>query len=130
MTSNLNKEAARTYFAKVLNQGDMDSADRIFAPELLFHYPLGQLNGADAVKNYLQTFRVAFPNATFEVSSLIGEGRHVSARWSLSGSQTSDFKGKPPTGKRVNLPGITWFEIDDGQIQEMWVSFNPTLFIG
>jgi steroid delta-isomerase-like uncharacterized protein len=130
MTSNLNKEAARTYFAKVLNQGDMDSADRIFAPGLLFHYPLGQLNGADAVKTYLQTFRIAFPDAIFEVSSLIGEGRHVSARWSLSGSQTGDFKGKPPTGKRVSLPGITWFEVDDGRIQEMWIAFDPTPLVG
>ncbi len=130
MTSNLNKEAARTYFAKVLNQGDMDIADRIFAPGLLFHYPLGQLDGADAVKAYLETFRIAFPDATFEVSSLIGEERHVSARWSLSGSQTGNFKGKPPTGKRVSLSGITWFEVNDGRIQEMWVAFDPTLLVG
>ena len=130
MSAQLNKEAAQAYFTRVLNQGDMESADQIFAPDLVFHYPLGNLNGVDAVKTYVQTVRTAFPDIAFEVASLIGEGRHVAARWSLNGTQTGDFKGKPPSGKRVSLPGITWFDVDDGRIREMWVSFDPTLLIG
>ena len=50
MTAKLNKEAAQAYFTRVLNQGDMDTADRIFARDIVFHYPLGNLNGANAVK--------------------------------------------------------------------------------
>lgn len=130
MTLELNKRAAQSYFDRVLNHGDMDCADQIFASNLAFHYPLGNLIGADVVKTYIQTVRTAFPDIAFEVASLIGEERHVSARWSLSGTQTGDFKGKPPTGKRVSLPGITWIEVDEGQIQEMWVSFDPTLLVG
>ena len=60
----------------------------------------------------------------------MGEGGHAAARWSLAGSQTGDFKGKPPSGKRVSLPGITWFDLEEGRIREMWVSFDPTLLVG
>lgn len=130
MSVQVNKEAARAYFTLVLNQGDLDSADRIFAPDLVFHYPLGSLSGANEVKAYIQTVRVAFPDIAFEVASVIGEERHVAVRWSLTGTQTGNFKGKSPSGKRVNVPGITWFHVDDGQIREMWVSFDPSLLIG
>jgi steroid delta-isomerase-like uncharacterized protein len=130
MTSNTNKGSAQTYFALVLNRGDMECADRIFAPDIVFHYPLGSLNGVAAVKAYVLAVRTAFPDIAFKVASLIGEGQHVSARWSLSGSQTGDFKGKPPSGRRVSLSGITWFEVDNGRIREMWVSFDPVLLVG
>ena len=108
----------------------MDAANRIFARDIVFHYPLGNLNGADAVKTYIQAVRTAFPDIHFTVAALAHEGGHAAARWSLAGSQTGEFKGKTPSGKRVSLPGITWFDLEDGRIQEMWVSFDPTLLIG
>lgn len=125
MTDSKNKASARSYFDQVLNQGDMTTADKIFAPGIQFHYPLGDLDGADAVKNYVGTVRSAFPDIQFSIADLIKDGDRVATRWSLTGSQTGEFRGKPPTNHRVSVPGITIMNFENGKIEEMWVSFDP-----
>jgi steroid delta-isomerase-like uncharacterized protein len=130
MTVSANKAAARSYFEMVLNQGDMAEADRIFAQGIQFHYPLGDLDGIDAVKHYIMAFRAAFPDIHFAISDLVGEANQVAARWSLSGTQTGPFKGQPPSGLKVHLPGITLFHFAGGKICEMWVSFDPAILRG
>ena len=129
MTAAANKDATRTYFEQVLNRGDLAAADAIFAPDIQFHYPLGDLNGADAVKGYVAAVRTAFPDITFTVDDFIGEGHSVAARWSLVGSQTGEFRGEPPTGNRVSLPGNTVFHFVDDKIKEVWVAFDPAQFV-
>ena len=124
-----NKDAIRSYFDRVLNRGDMSAADAIFAPDIQFHYPLGDLSGADAVKGYVAAVRTAFPDLLFTVADLIGEGDRVAARWSLVGSQTGEFRGESPTGKKVSLPGNTLFHFVDDKIQEVWVAFDPAQFV-
>ena len=129
MTIALNKATARSYFEQVVNRGDMSAADAIFAPEVQFHYPLGDLSGTDSVKDYLAGVRTAFPDIHFTIADLVGEDSHVAARWSLIGSQTGKFGGKEPTGQRVSVPGITVFHFCDGKIQEMWIAFDPARLI-
>ena len=40
-------------------------------------------------------------------------------------TQTGEFRGEPPTGKQVTMPGNTVFRVQDGKIHEMWIAFNP-----
>ena len=124
-----NKATARTYFEEVVSHGNMSAADAIFAPDIQFHYPAGDLNGADMVKDYLASVRTAFPDIHFTVADLVAEGNRVAARWILAGSQTGAFRGKAPTGQRVSVPGITLFHVVDGRIQEMWIAFDPARMI-
>ena len=120
-----NKVTARSYFEQVLNNGNMTAADAIFASEIQFHYPLGVLSGAEAVKDYIAAFRTAFPDIHFSVADLVAEGDRVAARWTLAGSQTGVFRGRAPTGEKVSVPGITLFHVVDARIHEMWIAFDP-----
>jgi predicted ester cyclase len=129
MTVAANKAAARSYFEQVLNRGEVSAADAIFAPDIQFHYPLGELSGADMVKGYVSAFLTAFPDAHFTVADLIGEGNRVAARWSLVGSQTGEFGSNAPTGKKVSFPGNTVFSFVDGKVQEVWITFDPAQLV-
>jgi steroid delta-isomerase-like uncharacterized protein len=123
------KAAARSYFEEVLNPGNMSAADAIFASEIQFHYPLGELSSADTVKDYVAAVRTAFPDIHFTVADLVAEGNRVAVRWTLTGSQTGKFRGKAPTGQRVSVPGITVFHVVNGKIHEMWIAFDPARLI-
>ena len=46
-----------------------------------------------------------------------------------SGTQTGPFKGCAPSGAGVNVLGITLFHFTEGNIREIWVSFDPARFI-
>lgn len=125
MTVAEGKAAVRSYFEDVLNRGDMAAADAIFMPEVSFQYPLGDLNGAEAVKEYIAAVRTAFPDVRFTVEDMFGEDDRVAARWRLAGTQSGVFRGNPPTGKRVIVSGNTVFRVRSGKIREMWVAFDP-----
>jgi steroid delta-isomerase-like uncharacterized protein len=129
MAITANKATARSYFEDVVNHGNMSAADAIFAPDIQFHYPRGDLSGADMVKDYLASVRTAFPDIHFAVADLVAEGDRVAVRWMLAGSQTGAFQGKAPTGQRVSVPGITVFHIVNGKINEMWIAFDPARLI-
>ena len=120
-----NKATARSYYEQVLNHGNMSAADAIFAPDIQFHYPLGTLSGAGTVKDYLAAFRTAFPDVHFTVADFVAEGNSVAARWTLTGTQTGELRGRAPTGQRVSVPGITVFHVVNGKIHEMWIAFDP-----
>jgi len=119
------KAAVRSYFEEVLNRGSMAAADAIFIPEVRFQYPLGDLNGVEAVKGYIAAVRTAFPDVQFTVEDVFGEGERVAARWRLAGTQTGVFRGKLPSGKHVTVSGNTIFRVQSGKIHEMWVAFDP-----
>ena len=129
MTIELSKSIAQDYFDRVLNLGELVVADQIFATSIIFNYPLGRLNGSEAVKSYIVEFRAAFPDAHFNVAALLADTSCAAARWTLVGTQAGEFKGRPSAGRQVNLPGMTWFKIADDRIQEMWVSFNPSQLV-
>jgi steroid delta-isomerase-like uncharacterized protein len=128
MTIAAGKAAARSYFEQLLNRGSMADADAIFTPAIRFQYPLGDLNGVQAVKSYIAAVREAFPDIVFTVADLFGEGDRVAARWSLTGTQTGSFRGKPARSKRVAVAGNTVFRLENDRIAEMWVAFDPAKF--
>jgi steroid delta-isomerase-like uncharacterized protein len=128
MTVVESKAAVRSYFDDFLNRGDMAAADAIFTPEVSFQYPLGGLNGVEAVKGYIAAFRTAFPDVRFTVEDVFGEDDRVAARWRRAGNQTGVFRGKSPTGKHVTVSGNTIFRVRSGKIGEMWVAFDPAPF--
>ena len=129
VTISANKEAVRSYFEQFVNCGDMAAAHTIFAPEVRFDYPLGGLSGIEAVKQYIHAFRAGFPDVRFTIKDLFGEDNRVAVRWSMVGTQSGEFGGKPPTGKQVTLPGNTIFRVENGMIHEMWITFDSALLI-
>ena len=89
-----NKATVRSYFQQVITRGDMSAADAIFASDIQFHYPLGDLSGADAVKDFLGAVRAAFPDIHFTIADLVGEGDRIAARWILVGTHTGELPGR------------------------------------
>lgn len=124
-----NKTTVTEYFERLLNAGDLASTLEILQADARFHYPLGDLEGAEEIREYLATVREAFPDIHFSILDLFGEGDLVACRWSLRGTQAGEFAGKTGTGKQVSVPGNTIFRCSNGRIQEMWVAFNPARLV-
>ncbi len=124
-----NKDTARSYFENFLNAGDLSVADRLFVPDVRFNYPLGELEGIEPIKEYIAAIKSAFPDILFTIEDLFGEEDLIACRWTLVGTQTGEFRGRAPTGKRIQVPGNTIFRMSGGSIREMWVAFNPALLV-
>jgi steroid delta-isomerase-like uncharacterized protein len=111
-----NKAAVRRMFDEVINKGDVDLVDELFAPEFMTEAPQGPLD-REGFKHYVLAWRAGFPDVNCAVDDLVEEDDRVAWRVRATGTHTGDFMGIPPTGNRVDFDSlnIAWFE--DGRAQ-------------
>lgn len=51
-------------------------------------------------------------------------GDQVVSRWTLSGTDTGGYMGNAPTGRRIEVGGISISRVLEGKITEEWEYFN------
>ena len=51
------------------------------------------------------------------------------ARWTIEGTHTGEFQGIAPTHKKVTLPIIEIFRVEDGVLAEAWDMFDQLSFL-
>jgi predicted ester cyclase len=84
--------------------------------------------GVPAIQGLLVNLFASLPQAAVQVERITcntgPEGDTVAVRWRLTGlHQGNGFFG-PPTGKPVNMPGISHFVVSGGKIEQEWIVFD------
>ncbi|MGH3436251.1 MAG: ester cyclase [Sciscionella sp.] len=102
--------------------------DELAAPDIRFEYSLhAPLRGRDAVRQFADAFRGAFPDLGFEgTADLIAEGDYVVGQWIGGGTHTgwpmTDLPlgglPTPNTGKTMRFTGTTILKVENGLITE------------
>lgn len=117
-----NKELSRR-FTELFGTDDETLADQVFAQDVVFHGTSGdgELRGIDAVKEFVAGYRRAFPDAHSTVEDQVAEGDRVVTRWRARGTHQGPMGGLQPTGRAVDVSGVTIERIADGRIAEVWV---------
>ena len=115
-----NKAVARREIEEIFAQGNLDAAEEIYAPDYVGHEPTsGDIRGIEGAKQFAASYRQAFPDLQPTVEDQVAEGDKVVTRFSARGTHqgaTEDFG--PPTGKRMEITGITIERFADGKIVE------------
>lgn len=68
-------------------------------------------------------FAAAF-NFTHAIDEVVAEDNTVAARWTARGIHRGEFQGIAPSGKAIEVSGITIHHVIDGKIRESWVVFD------
>jgi steroid delta-isomerase-like uncharacterized protein len=91
-------------------------------PGAIIHSP--EVGTTEGLKAFNRSFRTAFPDWTSTVEEIVSEGDRVAERWTGRGTHLGDFRGIPPTGRRVEVPGVVFYRMRDGKIAEFRGSFD------
>jgi predicted ester cyclase len=84
-----------------------------------------------AIKEYFPGIFTGFPDATFETVGLHVISEHLSVwRWVLHGTNTGPYRGLPPTGRSVRLPGCEFIEVRDDKIHRIEGYFDRLTLLG
>jgi steroid delta-isomerase-like uncharacterized protein len=121
-----NKAIFRRYIEEISNQGNLELADEIF-DRYLAHEPDGSVleGSAEDVKRFEAEFDNAFPDSHTTIEDQIAEEDKVMIRWRMSGTHLGEFRGMAPTGKEIELNGISIFRFsEEGKVMESWDSFD------
>ena len=120
-TTEANIETVRREFEEVWNEGNMDLVDELYSDEYVGHSTTGDIEGPEARKGYIGTFRSAFPDGRIEVEDLLASEDRVVARYSWHGTHEGELMGIEPTGNRVDVGAIAIARFEDGKIAEHWI---------
>lgn len=113
-----NVALARRFRDDIFARGNLDAADAILAPDVVWHSDVPP--GAEGVKTYASTLRSAFPDLTLTADQVVAAGDRVAILWTLHGTHQGEFLGVPATRNRISTQGIDIYRIANGQIAEIW----------
>ena len=113
-------------FEGVLGGGDLARAAGLFADDYVAHDPsLPPLSpGPGGGSLPARASRTAFPDQRVMVDDLLAAGGRVAARLTHRGTHLGPLLDLPPTGRRVQAPGVAIDRVAGGRIAEGWVGFD------
>jgi steroid delta-isomerase-like uncharacterized protein len=121
-----NKAIVRRLVEELWNKGNLSVADELFAPNYEHHdaSTLDFGRGPESEKKRATLYRTAFPDIRLTIEDIIAEGETVMTRWSCRGTHKGDLSGIAPTGKQINISGVTIARLANGKLAEGWVNWD------
>jgi len=74
--------------------------------------------------NWQLPLRAAFTDRNYHTQAWITQGEWSSCFGHIEGTHSGVFMGIEPTGKRVIIPYIDFWQVKDGRIADNWVSVD------
>jgi steroid delta-isomerase-like uncharacterized protein len=121
-----NKALVRRYDEEVWNKGNLDVIEELFAPDYVFRDPASpeEVRGPEGVRQFVETYRKAFPDFQVTTDDQIAVGDKVVSRWTIRATHQGELLGIPPSGKRIEFAGITIDRIEGGKFMETWEIYD------
>jgi len=124
MSTEENKALAQRSW-EIVNQRNPDLIEEFYPSDFVWHEPDRDVQGYEQAKQFVSSFLKGFPDINISVEDTIAEGDQVVSRYTIRGThqgETEEFG--PPTGKQMELGGITIHRFEDGKIVEEWESYD------
>ncbi len=113
-------DVVRTY-VEAFGRGDVDAVREVFDPVGTYTDPgTAQPVPGSRIGQHFAAFFAAFPDATTETVGLDPISAEVWVwRWIVRATHAGDFRGLPPTGRCLTLPGCEFIKVRAGKIQRI-----------
>lgn len=116
--------------AAAFNTGDWDGYFALYDPAIRAHgFPMDLAPGLDGLQQFYAAFGTAFPEPRFTIESLVAEGDRVAVQYTLRATHTGVFMEVPPTGRPIEVGGMTLLRFCDGKVIERWQYMNDLGFL-
>jgi predicted ester cyclase len=111
--------------SEIVNQKNPDLIEECYPPDFVWHGPDQDIRGYEQAKQLSYTFLAAFPDAHITDEDVIAEGEKVVRRYTTHATHQGETEMfGPPTGRQIELKGITIHRIEGGKIVEEWESYD------
>jgi predicted ester cyclase len=120
----------RAAFDRIWNQRDFAALPEIYQAGFRFDGPTNRtFTGTAAYSAFLSTLLTAFPDLALRVDEVYwmgneAEGYLVATRWSAEAAHGGAGLYGEPTGRRIQMWGISQQEIKNGSVRREWMLFN------
>jgi steroid delta-isomerase-like uncharacterized protein len=117
-----NKDKTARFYEEVFNGHSLQAADELLHDDFREHavLPPGMSDDKKGALIFFEQWFAAVPDLKASIDDLIASDDKVFIRSSVSGTQTGEFMGIPPTGKSFSIGSMDIVRIQDDQAIEHW----------
>ena len=112
MSMTTNKELIESFIEDIFNKHDILAIEKYFIKDSTL--------GSNGFKLFLNALFKAFPDMHTSIEHIVAENDLVVVFLKGTGTNTGEFRGKPPTNKRVDIRSSDLYRIENGKIVEHW----------
>jgi steroid delta-isomerase-like uncharacterized protein len=123
MSTDENTALVRRFIKEVFEEGNVASVDELVSDDFAPHTYPGTTD-REGLKLAMDRVSKGISDARFRIDDVIAEGDRVVVRLTSGATQTGEFMGIPPSGKRYEIEEIHIFRVRDGRITEHWHQFD------
>jgi predicted ester cyclase len=113
-----NKAVVRECYVAAAS-GDSEALERILQPDFVIHTP-EDYHGGDGLLAMVAPVKEGLPDLKVTIDAQFADGDYVTTRFTARGTHDGNLFGTPPTGRSVELSGITISRCAGGRIAEEW----------
>jgi predicted ester cyclase len=116
-------------FDEVINRGNLELADELFASDYVDHGPMGEVRGIEAFKEVVRMWRAAAPDVHCAIENWFESGEMAAWNVHVTGTHTGEMMGVPATGRSFEYvtPNIGRFA--NGKAAEHWADQGMFQFL-
>jgi steroid delta-isomerase-like uncharacterized protein len=121
-----NKEISRRELEAV-NTGDLSAFDELVAEDYVSHDPAlpEPIRGREGLRAQFEQYRAGLGDTMrIRIDDQVAEGDKVVTRWTATGRHDGELFGVAPTGRQLEVTGISIERLEDGRIVEDWSSWD------
>jgi steroid delta-isomerase-like uncharacterized protein len=119
MSVNEAKAVIARFLDEVWNQGNLDAIDGVCADGFCHYDSVGRdTHDLASFKQYVAATYAGFPDLRLTIEEQIAEGDKVAVHWKLCGTHRGECLGIAPTGRQVELEGVSLYRLAEGKIVE------------
>ena len=125
-----NKALVRRFFEEVANQGNLDVADELLAPDFVDHDLIpGKVADIEDVKRNVAELQASFSDYHFSIKEQLAEGEKVVTRTIYNATHDQEeYRGVIPSGARITMETVTIHHVIEGKIVEARHTANTAGF--
>ncbi|MCL4249555.1 MAG: ester cyclase [Anaerolineae bacterium] len=122
-------EAVRVVLSSLWNERQIGLCERFYSDDFACHWASNrQLEGREAYQAVVLAHLATFPDLTFHIDDIIeqqrDDGWHVALNWTMLGTHAGPGAYGIPSGKRVQIAGISQYVIRDQRIAAERTEWN------
>ena len=121
-----NETAVLRWWDELWNGGDLSIADKLHTADFRDHDPASPWvrPGPKGMKEKVSAYRAAFPDLRFRMEKVLSVDDHVVTHWSCKGTHEGEVLGLAPTGRTIEIEGISIFRLEAGRIAEQTIVWD------
>lgn len=116
-----NEQLVRRAVEELGNKGNVDAVDELFTEDVIDHFPFGETEGRDGIKEHTAAYHAGFADLSVIIEDMAVTENTVAMRLTQRGTHDGEFMGIEPTGREFEIGAMVFIRIENGRIAERWV---------